>query len=64
MTELGATEKWTAKQCSRKWSELTYGDNVCNPMARTPTIQTSYSSSPVEGPTQGASALLLTCHNP
>jgi hypothetical protein len=55
MAEFGATEKWTSKQCSRKWSELSYsGDSFFNPMIRTPTFSSaSYTASPIEGPPQG-----------
>jgi len=56
MAEYGATEKWSARQCARKLSELSStGDQYFNPMMmmRTPTFSTSHTSSPTEGPAPG-----------
>jgi hypothetical protein len=55
MTEFGATEKWTAKQCGRKWQEISFtADQFYTPqLLRTPTFAQSYTSSPVDGPTPG-----------
>ncbi|KAF2404097.1 hypothetical protein EJ06DRAFT_470475 [Trichodelitschia bisporula] len=50
MTEFGATEKWSPKQCSRKWQELSFaGDLFAQQMMRTPTFSTTYTASPIEG---------------
>ncbi|KAF2274404.1 uncharacterized protein EI97DRAFT_381683 [Westerdykella ornata] len=51
MLDFGCTEKWTTKQCSRKWQEIdpgptTYASYDVNP----PTSYAPYTMSPVEAP--------------
>lgn len=49
MLEYGAQEKWTARQCARKWAEL---DGLPTPIPQfeqqAPHTFTPYSMSPVE----------------
>jgi hypothetical protein len=53
MSEFGANEKWTAKQCHRKWHEISFTSDhfYASHLMRTPTFAQSYTSSPVDGPT-------------
>ncbi|KAF2669331.1 hypothetical protein BT63DRAFT_425068 [Microthyrium microscopicum] len=55
MASFGAAEKWSAKQCERKWQDIAYGSEhiITQHITRTPTFSTSYTSSPVDGPAQG-----------
>jgi hypothetical protein len=55
MTEFGATEKWSPKQCYKKWNEVIIAPDFLFPshINRTPTFPTSYTSSPVGGPAEG-----------
>lgn len=67
MAEYGATEKWNAKQCARKLSELSStGEQYFNPMAmmRTPTFSTSHTSSPIEGSAAGFVSPFATIAGP
>ncbi|TID15896.1 hypothetical protein E2P81_ATG08759 [Venturia nashicola] len=49
MTEFGASEKWDAKQCKKKWLELSHYPQYSNSLPITPI----YTQSPVEGPGNG-----------
>ncbi|KAF1990374.1 hypothetical protein K402DRAFT_227855 [Aulographum hederae CBS 113979] len=50
MMEFGAMEKWSPRQCARKWQELNVGTEVyAGQVMHTPAF--SWTSSPVEGPT-------------
>jgi hypothetical protein len=51
MTEFGATEKWDAKQCKKKWMELSHfpQHQYSNSLPLTPI----YTQSPLEGPGHG-----------
>lgn len=55
MLEFGATEKWTARQCARKWAEIDPGPTPYTTYAtyehQLPTsYPPSYAMSPVEPP--------------
>ncbi|KAF2093706.1 hypothetical protein NA57DRAFT_20664, partial [Rhizodiscina lignyota] len=49
MIEFGATEKWSPRQCSRKWQEMNVGVDLYA-MQSVPTPAFSYTSSPIEAP--------------
>ncbi|QDS70495.1 hypothetical protein FKW77_010141 [Venturia effusa] len=49
MTEFGATEKWNAKQCKKKWLELSHFSQYSSSLPMTPI----HTQSPIEGPGQG-----------
>lgn len=55
MAEFGAQEKWSSKQCYKKWNEIAVLPDLMFPtyLNRTPIIPKSYTSSPVGGPPEG-----------
>jgi len=55
MSEFGATEKWSPKQCCKKYHEVAITPDLLyhSHLNRTPTFPTSYTSSPVGGPAEG-----------
>lgn len=49
MIEYGASDRWTAKQCARKWQEIDPGPHAFSTYeASTPSM--SYTTSPVDAP--------------
>jgi len=49
MADFGAAEKWSSKQCSRKWQDIGFNhDASFSHFARTPTFSTTYTSSPID----------------
>ncbi|KAF2434761.1 hypothetical protein EJ08DRAFT_581297 [Tothia fuscella] len=46
MNDYGSNERWSSKQCARKWQELCWTPDIySHPMLRTPTFSTSYTVS-------------------
>ncbi|KAF2201007.1 hypothetical protein GQ43DRAFT_372497 [Delitschia confertaspora ATCC 74209] len=50
MLEYGAAEKWTARQCARKWAEIDPGPTPYTTYDHSATSYAPYSMSPVEAP--------------
>jgi hypothetical protein len=50
MLEYGAAERWSARQCARKWAEIDPGPTPYSAYDHSTPSYTTYAMSPVEGP--------------